>query len=239
MKTRLEFLSAVKKLPAEAQFGSSRIKENFEGWLSEYKNPLWRENPNRDARFIYNKLTAPLTILWLAAAAGVEAPTIASALKRMKWSGRRETSAATLREVLTWDLIAQKLDSWRPNASHIARNFVANHNREENGPFSRDTDGSGVEEATFFTAKTFKPETLLGNRLWAFEGAGSPRRYKLICKGTSKLKRRRDQHGIRKKDGKTGHRLYSDWTKRLLLSMLLIFRGSNACGFSSNHFETV
>jgi HNH endonuclease len=184
MRTRLEFLRAVQKLPAEAQFGSSRIKENFEGWLSEYKNPLWRKNPNRDARFIYNKLNAPLTILWLATATGVEARTIESALKRMKWSSRLETSAAALREVLTWDLIAQKLDSWRPSTSHMARNFVAYHNREEHGPFFRDTDGSGVEEATFFTAKQFKPETLLGNRLWAFEGAGSPRRYKLICQGT-------------------------------------------------------
>jgi HNH endonuclease len=183
-RTRLEFLRAVQKLPAEAQFGSSRIKENFEGWLSEYKNPLWRKNPNRDARFIYNKLNAPLWILWLAAAVGVETPTIESALKRVKWSGRPETSAATLREVLAWDLIAQKLDSWRPRASHTARNFVAYHNREENGPFFRDHDASGVEEASFFTAKKFKPETLLGNRLWAFEGAGSPRRYKLVCQGT-------------------------------------------------------
>jgi hypothetical protein len=204
MRTRLEFLRAVQKLPAEAKFGSSRIKENFEGWLSEYKNPLWRKNPDRDARFIYNKLNAPLWILWLAAAAGVETSTIETALKRVKWSGRPETSAATLREVLAWDLIAQKLDSWRPSASHTATNFVAYHNRDENGPFFPEANGFGFQEASFFTAKQFRPETLLGNRLWAFEGAGSRRRYKLVCQGTIVAVRRRARPAWYQRKGREG-----------------------------------
>ncbi|MBR1197785.1 HNH endonuclease [Bradyrhizobium sp. AUGA SZCCT0158] len=161
------------------------LKQRFVGWLSEYNNPLWRKNPDRDARFIYNKLNAPMTILWLAAAAGIDERIIGTALKRVKWSERPETSAAAARKVLAWDIIAHKLDEWRPSASHIARNFVAYHNREQIGqPFLSGDDASGIDEATFFTAKQFRPETLLGNRLWVFEGSGSPRRYTLACHGT-------------------------------------------------------
>ena len=58
------------------------------------------------------------------------------------------------------------------------KHFVAYHKRDEWGPYERNP-----EEESFFTAKPFRPETLVGNRLWVIEGSGSPKRYKLVSSG--------------------------------------------------------
>jgi hypothetical protein len=36
---------------------------------------------------------------------------------------------------------------------------------------------------SWFTAKPFRDETLVGHRLWAFEGSGSPKRYSFVASG--------------------------------------------------------
>lgn len=60
--------------------------------------------------------------------------------------------------------------------------FVAYHNSDEFGPFDRGSSKRG-KEAYFFTAKRFREDTLKGQRLWAFEGSGSPKRYSLVSCG--------------------------------------------------------
>jgi hypothetical protein len=62
------------------------------------------------------------------------------------------------------------------------RHFVAYHNAEKFGRY-RSAEGASREH-TFWTAKAFRDETLLGQRLWAFEGVGSPKRYSLVAAGT-------------------------------------------------------
>ena len=53
--------------------------------------------------------------------------------------------------------------------------YLGYHNAEEGGPFAHD--------GKFFTAKSFRPETLLHDRLWVVEGRGTPRQYRIVSTG--------------------------------------------------------
>jgi hypothetical protein len=61
--------------------------------------------------------------------------------------------------------------------------FVGYHNFEEWGPYYRDASTNGERELSHFTAKSFLPETLIGNRVWIIEGSGSPRQYQIAASG--------------------------------------------------------
>jgi hypothetical protein len=65
----------------------------------------------------------------------------------------------------------------------VERHFVAYHNGEERGSWLADRNVKQGEEPSFVTAKPFRAETLKGQRLWAFEGSGSPRQYRLVASG--------------------------------------------------------
>ncbi len=74
------------------------------------------------------------------------------------------------------------MNSWQQELRH----FVAYHNSDEFGPYYSEASKRKIrkgEEHSFVTAKSFREETLKGQRLWAIEGAGSPRRYRLISSG--------------------------------------------------------
>jgi hypothetical protein len=58
---------------------------------------------------------------------------------------------------------------------HPMEHFIAYHNAEDWGSY-----GKG---RPFFTAKQFRKETLIGNKLWVIEGKGKPRRYRLMSAG--------------------------------------------------------
>jgi HNH endonuclease len=56
-------------------------------------------------------------------------------------------------------------------------NFVAYHNRDALGPYDKTPIG---QENTFFTAKLFREETLIGQRIWTIQGGGDPKKYSLM-----------------------------------------------------------
>jgi 5-methylcytosine-specific restriction enzyme A len=61
--------------------------------------------------------------------------------------------------------------------------FVAYQNSDKEGRFN---DGRSIRvggSGRWFTAKRFRKETIVGHRLWAIEGGGSPKRYRLVSSG--------------------------------------------------------
>ncbi|THD70426.1 MAG: hypothetical protein E7813_08345 [Bradyrhizobium sp.] len=62
------------------------------------------------------------------------------------------------------------------------KHFVAYHNSDKFGRY-RTSKGKADKKHTFWTAKSFKNETLLGQHIWAFEGIGSPKKYCLVAAG--------------------------------------------------------
>ena len=61
--------------------------------------------------------------------------------------------------------------------------FVAYHNRDVNGPYNEGKITRIGQDHWFFTAKRFRRETLVGNRLWGIEGSSTSRRYSLVATG--------------------------------------------------------
>src|ERR1700730_120291 len=62
--------------------------------------------------------------------------------------------------------------------------FIGYHNADERGPYFRRARNAEARTLKFFTAKQFRTETLVGNRLWIITGKGSPRLYELVGSGT-------------------------------------------------------
>jgi hypothetical protein len=64
------------------------------------------------------------------------------------------------------------------------QHFVAYHNADQEG--HRFNNGRAIRpggSGWWFTAKLYRKETILGNRLWGIEGSGSPKRYQLVSTG--------------------------------------------------------
>jgi hypothetical protein len=55
------------------------------------------------------------------------------------------------------------------------QHYIGYHNAEDGGPF--------LHDGRFYTAKSLKPETLVGNRIWVVEGRGTPRQYRIVSTG--------------------------------------------------------
>lgn len=74
------------------------------------------------------------------------------------------------------DAVARLIDVAAPTRQRpVTEHYVAYHNEDTWGPWK----GYG----SFYTAKAFKPETLVGNRLWGVLGSGSPRTYRIATSG--------------------------------------------------------
>jgi hypothetical protein len=76
-------------------------------------------------------------------------------------------------------------------ATRHPRHFVAYHNADKFGRY-RVSKSNADREHTFWTAKSFKNDMLIGQYIWAFEGVGSPKRYSLVAVGEiSKITKQR------------------------------------------------
>ncbi|HZL31713.1 MAG TPA: HNH endonuclease signature motif containing protein [Pseudolabrys sp.] len=62
--------------------------------------------------------------------------------------------------------------------------FLGYHNAVDGGPYFRDEKSKHAEIENFFTAKPFRPDTLIGNKLWVIEGRDTPRQYRIVSTGT-------------------------------------------------------
>jgi hypothetical protein len=72
--------------------------------------------------------------------------------------------------------------------------YLGHHNAEEGGQFGHD--------GKLFTAKSFRPDTLIGNRLWVIEGRGTPRQCRMVSTGEIKavtLEKRPEKSDLRER----------------------------------------
>lgn len=61
--------------------------------------------------------------------------------------------------------------------------FLGYHNAENRGPYFPDEKSKRSTTGKFFTAK-YRPETLIGNKIWVIEGRKDPRQYRIVSTGT-------------------------------------------------------
>ena len=62
--------------------------------------------------------------------------------------------------------------------------YLGYHNAVDGGPYFRNEKNKRAATGNFFTAKPFKPDTLIGNKLWVIEGRDTPRQYRIVSTGT-------------------------------------------------------
>ncbi len=113
--------------------------------------------------------------------------------------------------------------------------YLGYHNAEEGGPYAHD--------GRFFTAKSFRRETLIGDRLWVVEGRGSPRQYRIVSTGIINevsVETRPEKYRTSEKEDGLTIRFEVDefndpldvtsfeWFKKLRLSQQNFSRGSRA-----------
>ena len=110
---------------------------------------------------------------------------------RIAARSRRHTSTTKDHSPGLIDFISQELRMELPQPAHaddsaargVVRHYIAYQNSDEFGPYYRNARERSAGESGFFTAKQFREEALLGQRLWVFEGSGSPKRYRLVSHG--------------------------------------------------------
>ncbi|WGS25788.1 HNH endonuclease [Bradyrhizobium sp. ISRA464] len=193
--TRAALLDGLKQLPdrapiAEALPGADApLKERWIDWVSNYSRG--RQKKNASARTIYNRVQQPRWIVWLAEASGINTRLIRKATNSVARHVRRQTQAKEVRRILPWSLVARHLEQIRSSrevdsSRQSPKHFVGYHNRDEQGPYLKGDTVRQGDELGFVTAKPFREDTLLNQRLWVFEGVGSPKRYHLVSSGLIK-----------------------------------------------------
>src|ERR1700761_1037941 len=241
MQSRADFLEIIKRLPTKAPHFQKSRRADWIRWLTGHED-FPRLDPNRSPRTIYNALSNPEYIIWRAAALGIDQPTIARAVKSSTIRGAQGKKAAAVRKVISWTRIADKLAALHQPA-RTQKHFVAYQNKDELGPFFHNAAAKKAKEASFFTAKLFRQETLRGAHLWVFEGSGSPKTYSLVCHGTvSKVAREKRPAWYRTPNRKAGTRVKFriegsrasvevtnlPWFKKLLQQQLSFRNGLNS-----------
>ena len=67
---------------------------------------------------------------------------------------------------------------------NLMEHFLGYHNVEDWGPYFPDDKSKRSPTGEFFTAKDFRAESLIGNKVWVIEGRGVPRQYRIVSTGT-------------------------------------------------------
>lgn len=189
--TRTALLDALRQLPDRAPIadalpgGDVPLKYRWLDWVSNYDRGRQK---NTSARTIYNRVQQPRWIVWLAEASGINARLIRKATNRVAGHVHRQTQAKEVRRILPWPLVARHLEQMRSSreaesSRQSPKHFVGYHNRDEQGPYLKGNTVRKGDELGFVTAKPFREDTLVNQRLWVFEGVGSPKRYHLVSSG--------------------------------------------------------
>ena len=103
-----EFIDALEELP------SHEIRDSWIGWLNNYNTPgpyNRLPNQNHTARFVYNQMTYPAMLIWLAEAAGVEKRLVKKAKVESGKVDNLKTQCGKIREQVPWDVLEHAL--WR------------------------------------------------------------------------------------------------------------------------------
>ncbi|MEH2497859.1 putative restriction endonuclease [Bradyrhizobium sp. AZCC 1678] len=116
--SREDLLSAISVLPDQNRLLPRPYKQQWLDWLSGYDGPGFygRENSDRTARFIFNRLNNPAMILWLAEASGVDQTLIRQAARFPRTNANKQTQAASVRNIISWEIIEARLQELRSNA---------------------------------------------------------------------------------------------------------------------------
>jgi len=188
MQSRDELLQAVRVLPNQTKLFTEPYKDTWLDWLSQYADKTYeggsypRKNPDRDGKFIFNKLNNPWMIIWLAEASGVGDQLLQKALNIVgeddDTKENLSTVSAAVRKILPWELVENHLETALATTKP-QRHFIAYHNADTRGPY-----GTNRSHGAFLTNKNFRAETLQGQHLWVFEGSGLPKIYRMVSHGT-------------------------------------------------------
>jgi hypothetical protein len=84
-------------------------------WLSHYNSDPIRKSTDRDASFIYNRLSHPPMIVWLAEVSGIDTRLIRKAVDAIVESDPCQSQAAAVRHILPWPLVARYLGRITPH----------------------------------------------------------------------------------------------------------------------------
>lgn len=235
MQSRDEMLQAVRSLPNQTKLFSEPYKDTWLSWLSQYADKKYeggsyrRKNPDRDGKYIFNKLNNPWMIIWLAEASGVDDRLLQKALKVFNEDDPKENltaASAAVRSILPWELVVNHLETTIATTKQ-QRHFIAYHNADKRGSYR-----TGRTQGVFLTNKNFRDETLQGQHLWAFEGSGLPKSYRLVSHGTIFEIKRDDVTGTHVRFNIEGPRVPAIVTGLAWFKRLMIQQRSFANGFS-------
>lgn len=67
--------------------------------------------PGRDAKYVYNHIVEPKLLLWLIAAAGVDARTVEFAREQAGLANKMPSKAAAIRRVVPWAVLYEHLEN--------------------------------------------------------------------------------------------------------------------------------
>jgi hypothetical protein len=90
----------------------STQKAHWLGWLAPSAGTgsyPRSEAPNRNAKYVYNHIVEPKLLLWLIAASGIDAATVAAAQKAAASALKMPSQAAAIRRIVPWDLLCEQL----------------------------------------------------------------------------------------------------------------------------------
>jgi hypothetical protein len=90
---------------------SSSIKKGWLGWLAKYHetDARRRKDGDRDAKFVYNRLSKVVMLLWLAESAGVPRDLLEKASSSVPKDALESTRSAHLRRIIPWKVVEAAL----------------------------------------------------------------------------------------------------------------------------------
>jgi hypothetical protein len=111
-----QFIVAIDKLNADEPYERrggwyGTTKDQWLGWLKEYDTPGYygRKGSGYDARFAYTHMQNHQMLIWLLAAAGLEAPTLTKAATAAEAAKTMAAKAAAVRRIVPWDRAVELL----------------------------------------------------------------------------------------------------------------------------------
>ncbi len=125
------FIQAIRGLPsdepvADRQPGYNNYrtqKDHWLGWLDPDSNTGTyprRSAPERDARYVYNRIVEPQMLLWLISASGVRQELVHAAARAAEEAASLAGKSAAIRRHVPWQVVAAAL------AAHEAGNELGN-----------------------------------------------------------------------------------------------------------------
>ena len=116
------FIQAIRRLPSDEPvpdrqpgYNNYRTqKDHWLGWLDPNANTGTyprRSAPDRDARYVYNRIVEPQMLLWLISAAGVRQELVQAAARAAEEASSLAGKSAAIRRQVPWPVVAAALEA--------------------------------------------------------------------------------------------------------------------------------